>query len=660
MAIVFSAVPMLQVRTLILERDERSVLEGLSRLGAVQLIREEQGPDAFLSSPQDRTAELARCHRIRTRVAGVRSALERRPALALEGSRQEAMTLDLAEEQLSLMEERVAGPSRRRQQLMEHQRELTETCEHSSWFSGLDIPLDHEERFSFIHFVTGSLPLESYERLDRLVGENAFLFPLGEHDGRQSLVVVTTNRRETVTDSLLEKSGFRRDSLPDGAGQTVDGFCNEIQGELNELAVDLEAVKDDLKKVAVELEQPLRRIEAFADRECRLLEAARMFPRTGSTLQITGWIPGPAASTLEHRLEEITSNRYVLETASPDASWEARTPVLLRHSWLLRPFEALVATYGVPGYRELEPTFFVALSYVLMFGMMFGDVGHGLILATGGLFIAFAGSKKTRDFALLLAFAGSSSTVFGAIYGSFFGIQFFKQYAIWRDPLDADPIRLMSFAIGFGVILISLGLVLNVINRFRRGDILGAFLDKFGIAGMLFYWGTLAMLLNSTFLASNRLMGPSMALFLALPIVGWIAKEPLEQIVAHGRQGEASDGMTNAFIESLVGAFEAILSYLANTISFVRLAAYTMSHAALLAAAFMLAAQVRGSSVGGGLWAIIVIVLGNMVAIVLEGVIASVQALRLEYYEFFGKFFAGNGQPFQPFSLEESGQATPS
>ncbi|MDD4340503.1 MAG: V-type ATPase 116kDa subunit family protein, partial [Syntrophales bacterium] len=103
--------------------------------------------------------------------------------------------------------------------------------------------------------------------------------------------------------------------------------------------------------------------------------------------------------------------------------------------------------------------------------------------------------------------------------------------------------------------------------------------------------------------------------------------------------------------ESLVGAFEAFLSYLANTISFVRLGAYAMSHAALLVAAFMLAEQVKHIPVAGSVAGVIVIILGNLVAIVLEGIIASVQALRLEYYEFFGKFFSGNGQAFEPFRL---------
>jgi V/A-type H+-transporting ATPase subunit I len=148
-------------------------------------------------------------------------------------------------------------------------------------------------------------------------------------------------------------------------------------------------------------------------------------------------------------------------------------------------------------------------------------------------------------------------------------------------------------------------------------------------------------------------------LFFVVPVAGWALKGPIEYIVhRHGGQPPAADGgLFAAITESLVGAFEAVLSYLANTISFVRLAAYAMSHAALLVAAFMMAEEVRRISVGGGALSVLVVILGNLVAIVLEGIIAAVQALRLEYYEFFGKFFSGTGQPFRPFRLALHEQA---
>ena len=201
--------------------------------------------------------------------------------------------------------------------------------------------------------------------------------------------------------------------------------------------------------------------------------------------------------------------------------------------------------------------------------------------------------------------------------------------------------------------MISLGLILNVLNRFRRGDGIGGCLDKFGLAGILFFWGMLALTLNYAIFQSHGLVKAAFILFFAVPVLGWTLKEPIQFFRHRLARHPAEPGRSPAvlLIESLVEVFEGLLSYFSNTISFVRLAAYSMSHAALLAATFMVAADLKHFSPGGGLLAIGVIVLGNIFALVLEGIICSVQALRLEYYEFFGKFFTGGGQPFKPFRL---------
>jgi V/A-type H+/Na+-transporting ATPase subunit I len=285
---------------------------------------------------------------------------------------------------------------------------------------------------------------------------------------------------------------------------------------------------------------------------------------------------------------------------------------------------------------------------------MFGDVGHGVVLALGGLAIWRAGHQaQTRDSGLLLMFGGGSSMIFGALYGSYFGLPQFKPYALWHDPLEGNPLGLMFAAVAIGIGMISLGLVLNVVNHLRRGDVIGGLFDKFGVAGAVFYWGALALVAKFAALQSAGLLRVAILLFLVLPVAGWMLKDPLKRMLRRraGQATEADGGGLTKVIESLVEVFEAVLSYFANTVSFVRIAAYAMSHAALLGAAFMIAAYVSHLSPGGNLLSVLVIILGNLVALVLEGVIASVQALRLEYYEFFGKFFSASGQPFKPFCL---------
>jgi V/A-type H+-transporting ATPase subunit I len=356
---------------------------------------------------------------------------------------------------------------------------------------------------------------------------------------------------------------------------------------------------------------------------------------------------------IECRTRDLTHGCLQLEVAPPDAA-DAAVPVLLQPPPWLRPFARLVTAYGLPNYHELEPTLFVALSYPLMFGLMFGDVGHGSVLAlAGGLMWRRASRPSLQDVGRLLVMAGVASVGFGCAYGSCFGLEYFKSFALWRDPLAGNPAALMQLAIGIGVVVISLGLLLNVTNRLRRGNYVGGCLGRFGLAGLLFYWGTLTLLLGGNFLQTHGWMLPALMAFVVVPLVGWTLKEPLARCVDRhrGRQPEPGEGWFIAGLISLVSAFEALLSYLANTISFVRLAAYAMSHAALLAAALALAEQARQLPLAGPALAALVVILGNAGALVLEGVIAAVQALRLEYYEFFGKFLTGEGRPFQPFRL---------
>lgn len=660
---MFSAVPMMRLQAIILERDERAVLREVGRLGAVQLTRAGTGQDILPTSPEC-TLELAQCDRITARIERIRQSLEISP---LPGGLPQAegpvppLSLHQAEEGLRTMEEEAEELLAQRRRLLERQREAAVTCRQMSSYKGFHIPLDGLDRYSFLHFVTGSMPTESFQELGKTVGEKVALVPLTLEKGRQSLMAITTRQGRPELERALQEAGFERENLPVVEGETVDGLSEEREQEQERIAAELMQLNERIKALGTGFSLPLARIDGFVTNERRFMEAGQQFSRTDSTILLGGWIPAGDVAALEQGVMKVTGGRCIIRTDAPDETAEGEIPVLLKNSRLLRPFEMLVSTYGLPDYRELEPTLFVALSYVIMFGLMFGDVGHGAVLVACGIAALIRGkSRQLKDVGVLLCFGGSSSMIFGVVYGSYFGIEALKHYALWHDPLEGDPMQLMYGAIGLGITIISVGLILNVINRFRRGDVIGALLDKFGLLGLLFYWGALLILLKGEAIKSQGLMTLSLILFFLVPIVGWSLKEPLEHLSHHGsgHGGDSGGGMGGAIAESCVGAFEAILSYLANTISFVRLAAYAMSHAALLFAAFMLAEEVKKFPVGGSILGVVVIILGNLVAIVLEGIIASVQALRLEYYEFFGKFFSGSGRPFEPFCLAEDGRGS--
>ncbi len=645
---MFKPVSMTRLRLLLLERDERAVLRDLGRAGVVQLTRTPAGSNTAPLAPRNRSDDLARLEHAAARLETLRRSLELPPADT--PMKPAEMSLDQAENNIQSLEAQFGGLLQRRQQLQQRIDEMTVVGGQIADYREFDLPLDPPNDLSFLHFVTGSLPATNFAEL-QTAGAVALL-PLAERDGRLILVALTTRQGRPDLDRALKQAGFQPQLLPVVAGATTAALSEQNQTAQKVAAAELEQVNAELQKLVAQFSPLWTELETVAGTERRLLEAEQNFPRTESSLLVTGWVPSTDVAALQQKVHEITRGRCVIEATPAEQLPAEAIPVLLRHPRWLRPFALLVTAYGLPAYCELEPTLFVAVSYLFMFGMMFGDAGHGLTLVCGGLAILWRSRQaQLRDVGLLLLYCGTASIISGAIYGSYFGLAALRKFALWHDPLEGDPLGFMSTAIGAGVVLMSLGLVLNVINYFRRGHVLGGLLDKFGAAGILFYWGALALLLNFAAIRSMGLVKPAVVLFLLIPVLGWTLKEPIEFVRRRRAHPAAAGSLSASLMESLVEVFEGLMSYFSNTVSFVRLAAYAMSHSALLLAAFMMAEQARHLAVAGGALSVLIIVLGNLVAIVLEGIVAAVQALRLEYYEFFGKFFSGGGQPFEPFRL---------
>lgn len=653
---MFRPVPMMRLSAVVLERDKRAVLQRLGELGAMELACLESGPDTAPLPARDFSGELLRCNRDLERVEQLRSKLgittleEVHPVAPMEVRTEEQ------EAKLQALEERTNQLLNHRDHLLKRSTELDAVQQQVASYCGLEIPLGEADQFSFLHFVTGSLPPEKLEDLQRQSSVKMALLPLPENNGRLPLIAMTTRQGWQALEAVLKDAGFQREILPAIERSTPELLTEKSREEQADISGQLQRLNREIGNLAVEAAQPLADLKSSLNYGRILLETEQNFPRTESTFLLTGWVPAADVSVMEGQLREITRGHCVIETARPEDLSGAQVPVLLRHSRLLRPFEMLVAAYGLPEYQEIEPTLFLAVSYLLMFGMMFGDVGHGATLLVFGMGALWAGrsSAKRRDIGLLLIFGGLSSLAFGILYGSYFGLIQLKKYAIWHDPIEGNPIRLMQIAIGAGVGIISLGLILNIVNRFRFGDVIGGLLDKFGVAGVLFYWGGIALFTKQAALRSHGLLSSAVILFLVVPATAWVLKEPLRHALdqCRGKRTEP-EGWFIAIAESLVGAFEGFLVYLANTISFVRLAAYAMSHSALLMAIFLMAEEVRRYSEVGNVLSLLIIIFGNLIVIALEGLVGAVQALRLEYYEFFGKFFSGGGQPFRPFCLPQ-------
>ncbi len=438
-----------------------------------------------------------------------------------------------------------------------------------------------------------------------------------------------------------------------GQGNTADAESAAVTARLKELERRLDRIDSFYKKF---LPRWIERMEYLGTvysimLAIRAAEQGILF--SGKIAVINGWIDLRDEKKLESLLKGVCSGGYYIKTASRLESMRLRyrMPVLLRNSRFLRPFELLVKMMGVPGNSEVDPTPAAAAAYLLIFGVMFGDLGQGLVLAFTGLLLIRYGSKKyggrnsVSDAGGILAWCGFSSAVFGILYGSVFSSEHIIP-ALLFHPME-QMMQLLLMAVMAGALFIFLGLLLNVVNSIMAYRYAESFFGLRGLPGVAVYG--LFMFFAGRFILFDHppRLGQLAAAF-AVPAAVFCLRGPLEYFLFRGSH-PFHDGLFAYVVETLIGIMEIFSGFLGSTVSYIRAGAFALSHAGLGIAVFTLAGIVDPSLTGPG--ALAVIITGNIFIILLEGLVCGIQSMRLEFYEFFGKFFTGDGIEFVPFSF---------
>ena len=521
--------------------------------------------------------------------------------------------------------------------------------------AGVDLARAASPRLLALKF--GTLPAEEMATLAALLEPAPFaIVPLeAESAATLAAVAVAAADRKRLEEACRIVS-FASLAVPEDAAER----------DLEELARRSRQAREEESLLARELAREVEAARAcLADLSRRarigvmLLQAQALFATAGRFVVISGWVPRESAEKMRRALLAGSDGHAVIEIEEPEdlpevSSGALRVPILHRNPLLLRPFEKLVGLYGTPSYGEVQPTAFFAASFLLMFGLMFGDVGHGLVLSLAG-YLIFRYIPRYLDYGILLMEGGTAATLFGVLYGSLFGIEDLLP-ALWMSPLKDLP-RFLLLAVGLGVGLVSLGLVLNVVNTWRAGQRSLALFGPRGLFGAFGYWVFAALGARALIARDASVPLWLILLLLVVPLVLLAFKRPivkrLEKRTATRRpSAEGTPGWLFA-LEGSVELVDTLVSFFANTISFLRVAAFAMVHAGAFLALFALADTLSRLKAGGPL-SILALVAGNVVMIFLEGLTVSVQVLRLEYYEFFGKFFRGGGEPYRPLMLRAS------
>lgn len=539
--------------------------------------------------------------------------------------------------------------TKKRSDLEEKRTKLSDSMATIQPFRELHYSISSILDFHFIRYRFGRIPKEYYGKFDNYVYDNfdtVFYQCAADEDYVWGVYFVPVSESHKV-DAVYSSMHFERIFIPDEYAGTADEAYSNLEESVQTLSRQIDDCNRQLREV---LEKDGSRILGARERLDALSEnfdVRKVAACTKADLDtfyiICGWI---AEQDLPLFLKDIDKDERVYCLVEDNMRGLAsEPPTKLKNPKIFKPFEMFVKMYGLPAYNEIDPTIFVALTYSFIFGAMFGDVGQGLCLVIGGFLLY---KFKKASLAAIIGTAGIFSTIFGFLYGSFFGFEEVLP-ALWLKPTEAMmdvPFigklnTVFVIAIGFGMCLILITMVMHVINGIRARDTENIWFDTNAVAGLVFYGAMFVTIL--LMLTGHTLPGVIVLLVMfILPLLIILFKEPLTRMVLK-KQPAIEGGKGMFFVQGFFELFEVLLSYLSNTLSFIRVGAFALSHASMMQVVLMLA----GAENGSPNW--IVVVLGNIFVVGMEGLIVGIQVLRLEYYEMFSRFYKGTGKDFKPF-----------
>jgi len=511
-------------------------------------------------------------------------------------------------------------------------RRILEQLEH---ISNISANLDSLFRFEFFKFRFGHMPRETYDSIT-MYGvadmDDVFFIP-SSIEGNEVWGIYFTPRTKSVkVDSTFSMLHFERVRISEKAHGTPENARIELTKEIEATTNKISVLNKGLTEI---ITQTNELIDLYYEKIYLLFniyELKKKTVQTNSGFQLMVWIPESHVSKFSKQLAKFPN--VVSPVNSPSDITSVKPPTLLKNFILFKPFEQFVKMYGLPSYNEIDPTPFMALTYILFFGIMFGDVGQGLIISAAGFLLWHF---KKINLGRIAGVLGLSSMVFGVIFGSVFGLE---DVIHGYNPLEHINTVLLA-AVGLGMAVISCAIIINILNGIKQRNIEKIFFSQNGLAGLIFYWAVIIAALVMMKFVPIKISVAILIGLVVLCIAIIYLREPLANIAAR-KSKIIPHNPVEFFIVNFFELFEIILSFLTNTISFIRVGAFALNHVGMMSVVILLSGSASGSTNP------VVLIVGNIVVIALEGLIVGIQCLRLQYYEIFGRFFEGDGRSFEP------------
>ncbi len=415
---------------------------------------------------------------------------------------------------------------------------------------------------------------------------------------------------------------------------TFPNFSGTAAQNIESLFKKLDTLREERTSVLAEIETLLENRPMlmacydYIDNEFMKHEAVSNLARTENSFLLEGWVPVPVLGDLEKAVHE-KAETAVLVSRDPEA--RENVPVLLHNKGPADAYEVVTKLFSTPQRREVDPTPLMAPFFFIFFGICLGDAGYGILLGLLAVYLSrqLKIGQSGQQLLKLLLLGGISSLIFGVLFGGYFG-DLIKVPPLWFDPLD-EPMQMLYYCFGIGLVHIYFGMGVQAYRNIKAGKPLSALFDQG-------FW----------FIFLNGLI------LLLIPGLEAVARS---MAIAGGAgliltQGRSQSGIILKFLSGVLSLYN-ITGYLSDVLSYSRLLALGLATGVIAVAINSMGEMIGGGIVGTAVLSVVLLG-GHSFNIVISTLSSYVHTSRLQYVEFFGKFFEGGGKPFKPFGKSAS------
>ena len=519
-------------------------------------------------------------------------------------------------------------------------------------FSALKVDVHKALQYQYMQVRFGRISLDYYRRLEKYLADslNAIFLEAGKDKGFVYGCYIAANADIAKADNTFRALHFERIDVTDAYIGTPKEACEKLDQDIEAVQKDIDADEDKItalmKRNAAKLLGARKRLQELADNfDIRKLAARVTSEDERDEFYILcGWMSEKDVDALLAETQDDDKVSIMVEDERDQ--YFSNHPTKLENPKVFKPFEMFIKMYGLPAHDRDGPDHVRGTDLYIYIRSHVRRSRPGLLPLCN--WRNPVSDKEESNLAGIISIAGIFSMFFGFMFGSVFGFEDIIE-ARWLRPVSAmtnlpfigQLNTVFVVAIAFGMALNILVMIFNIINSAKAHDKENMLFSTNGVAGLVFY-GFLVLTVV-LYMTGHKTPGNVMlVIFLGIPVLLFVFKEPLGNLVEK-RHKKMEGGKVMFFVQAFFELFETMLSYFSNTISYVRIGAFAVSHAAMMEVVLMLS----GASAGSTNW--IIFVIGNIIVCGLEGLVVGIQVLRLEYYEMFSRFYKGTGREFKPF-----------